>query len=130
MKFQKLSPALTALQKHRGPKSKYRVLEDNDPTGYKSNAAIAAKHEVHIEAVEFPRYSPDLNPLDFSLWEAISSRMWKSAPSGRETVDRYKVRLRRTAMRLPTTAVRKAIYDIPTRMRAIVKAKGGNIAKD
>ena len=52
-------PILTALKKHRGLKRKYTVLEDNDPTGYKSNKAIAAKAAASIEAIEFPKYSPD-----------------------------------------------------------------------
>ena len=79
----------------------------------------------------FPRYSPDLNPLDFSLWEAVMARMWRNAPPGQETVAAHKARLRRTALRLPRDTVRRAVCDIyTTRMQAIIDSKGGPIPKD
>ena len=54
-----------SLLKHRGLKKKgFTVLEDNDPVGYKSGKGKRAKKECRINAIEFPRYSPDLNPLD------------------------------------------------------------------
>ena len=64
---------IACLRAERGAKRKYRVLEDNDPTGYKSNKAIDEKKKLHIEAVTFPTYSPDLNPLDYSIWEAVEA---------------------------------------------------------
>ena len=48
-------PILKALKKHRGEKRKYLLLEDNDPQGYKSKKAIAAKEDAKIEALEFPK---------------------------------------------------------------------------
>ena len=42
------------------PRAKsFQILEDNDPTGYKSNQAISAKRDLKINPIEFPRYSPD-----------------------------------------------------------------------
>ena len=79
----------------------------------------------------FPRYSPDLNPLDFSLWEAVMEKMWQNAPPEQETVAACKARLRRTALRLPRDTVRRAVCDIyNTRMQAIIDSKGGPIPKD
>lgn len=54
--------------------------EDNDPSGYKSKKALDAKDSLGITALDFPRYSPDLNPMDFFLWEEVERRMAKSAP--------------------------------------------------
>ena len=68
-------PILSVLEKHRPNKRKYRALEDNDPVGYKSGKGKKAKQEVKIEAIPFPRHSPDLNPLDFSIWAEINRRM-------------------------------------------------------
>ena len=42
---------------------------------YKSSRARAAKKEIGIKPMKFPRYSPDLMPLDFSIWKAIEARM-------------------------------------------------------
>ena len=123
-------PIQKALKKRRGDKRKYLLLEDNDRTGYKSKKGMAAKSEAKIEAIEWPKYSPDLNPLDYAVWDAIESRMKDSAPSGGESVQAYKQRLRRAALRLPESVVRKAVAGIPHRMKAVVEAKGGNIPRD
>ena len=56
-----------ALRRHRGVKRRSAVLEDNGPTGFKSNKGLAAKESVHIEPLAFPKYSPDLNPLRLLL---------------------------------------------------------------
>ena len=56
------------LLKHRGSKRQYHVIEDNDPTGYKSRKACDAKKELKIVAAHFPRYSPDLNPQE-NVWK-------------------------------------------------------------
>ena len=123
-------PILKALKKARGIKRSYKVLEDNDPRGFKSGRAVAAKREVKIRTLPFPRYSPDLNPLDFSIWSAIEARMIERAPKTLETVAQYKKRLRATALRLPTQLVSAAVRSMPSRMRAVVDAKGGNISQD
>ena len=123
-------PIAKTLKKQRGEKRKYHILEDNNRSGYKSKKAVAAKEAARISAVPFPKYSPDLNPLDFAVWTAIEKRMVENAPAGRETVEGYKKRLRSTALRLPTTFLRKAITSIPSRMAAIVAAKGRSIARD
>ena len=118
------------MKKQRGAKRKYTVLEDNDPTGYKSGKAKAAKRDLKIEAIPFPAYSPDLNPLDFSIWNEIKQRMLRSTPTKLESVTAYKARLRRTALRLPKAFVRKAVLSMPKRIQAIIKAKGQNIPRD
>ena len=77
-----------------------------------------------------PAYSPDLNPLDFSLWEEVQKRMLDRAPKNVETVAAYKKRLRLTALRLPSTIVTKAVEAMPGRMKDIVEAKGYSIKRD
>ena len=52
------------------------------------------------------------------------------APSGQETVEAYKKRLRLTALRLPSAFLRKATDAIPGRMQQVIEAKGGNISCD
>ena len=118
------------MQKARGVKPTYKVVKDNDPTGYKSNKAKDVKRDLGIDAVPMPTYSPDFNPVDFSLWDAIKERMIHNAPEHVETVAAYKKRLRLTALRLPQARVTKAAHDIPKRMHAVVEAQGHNIPKD
>ena len=119
-----------ALVRNRGAKKEYLVLEDNDPTGYKSKKACEAKSEIGIKTISLPRYSPDLNPLDFWLWSEVQRRMMKHNVKGRETAQAYKTRLRRTAMNLPEAAVRKAVASMKPRIQAVFDAQGGNITMD
>ena len=121
---------LKTLQKERGVKRKYLVFEDNDPTGYKSGLGMDAKAECGIEAIPMPVSSPDLNPLDFCLWDEVSARMVAGAPKHVETVCEYKKRLRLTALRLSPSVVAKAVQAMPSRMRAVVDAKGYAIKAD
>lgn len=123
-------PIKTLLKRKFGNKKRYVIAEDNDPTGYKSNKAIAAKKECGICPIHWPRYSPDMMPLDFSLWTDIEERMVECAPKGRESVEAYKVRLRRVAMRTPPATVLKAVKAMRQRARDIAEAKGGDIARD
>ena len=122
-------PVQKVLKRCFGKKKEYLILEDNDPTGYKSNLAKEMKRKLSIKPVPFPRYSPDLNPLDFSLWHEIETRMAKREPA-KETVEQYKKRLRRTALAVPERVVRKAVNAIMRRARAVVKEGGGNIDMD
>ena len=123
-------PILNALRRHRGHKRSFAILEDNDPQGYKSAAAQQAKKDASIKPIRFPRYSPDLNPLDFFVWQEVERRMESGRPPASETVKQYKARLRRVAMRIPEAVIRKALENIKTRAQAIYDAKGKNIARD
>ncbi|CAE8639158.1 unnamed protein product, partial [Polarella glacialis] len=84
---------------------KFLVLEDNDPSGYKSTLAIATKLEHKINVLELPRRSPDLNPLDYGFWAELNKRMRKQELTFRdtkkETRDEYIERLRQTTTRMP-----------------------------
>ena len=123
-------PIAKALKKHAGVKRSYSVMEDNDPTGYKSNAAKAAKKEVKIRTIEYPRHSPDLNPLDYFLWSEVERRMDMQPAPKKETVEQYKARLRRTAMAIPKAVIRKGIMSLKKRARAVMEAHGGDIPRD
>ena len=52
----------------------------------------------------------------------------KSFPkSKKETAEEFKVRLRRTALGLPESVVRKAVSDMYRRVRAVFAEDGGHI---
>ena len=122
-------PIYKALKRAYPRTAKFTLLEDNDPTGYKSTIAIKMKKKLGMHPIEFPPYSPDLNPLDFSIWAAIAARMDAKQPP-QESVAAYKLRLRRTALALPESVVKKAVMDIPVRAALVVKEQGGHIDKD
>ena len=118
-----------ALKKQFPRKRKWTVLEDNDPTGFKSGAGVRAKAAAKIEVFEIPKRSPDLSLCDYALWTEINKRMrrheaaWRS--TRRETRDEYIARLRRTAMRLPRKFIESSIEDMPRRCQRLFDAQGG-----
>ena len=119
-----------ALRRHRGEKRRYTILEDNDPTGFKSSIAIQAKKELKIHPINFPTYSPDLNPCDFSMWQEVEDQMAAQKIPRGETVDGFKARLRRTALAIPAHVIKKMLADMKLRTGSVFERKGGHIPKD
>ena len=119
-----------AYPEHKGA---WRVLEDNDPSGYKSNLGKAAKVDSGITPMSLPTRSPDLNPLDFSFWAAVNRKMREDERgwpvSKRESRSSFITRLRKTAQGMPKEYVDKIIGAMAGRCRQIVAAKGGHIAE-
>jgi len=79
--------------------------------------------------IDFPTYSPDLNPLDFSLWKEVSDRMEKKIVKNENTSE-YKARLRRTALTIPERVVRKMLGSIRPRAQSIYDNDGGHVLRD
>ena len=121
-------PLKAALRKAYPSVRAHVVLEDNDPAGYKSSKALAAKRGAKINTLDLPKRSPDLNVLDYSLWPQISQRMratespWPK--DSRESRGDYKKRLRRTALLLPKAVVTKAVKDMRRRILDLQAAEG------
>ena len=118
-----------ALQKQWPRKRKWSVLEDNDPTGFKSRAGIEAKAEAKIDVFKIPPRSPDLNVCDYALWKEINKRMRRQelcwSASRRETRQQYLAFLARTARRPPAQLITDSIGDVVRRCERLYKAKGG-----
>jgi hypothetical protein len=121
-------PLVKALKKAYPTKRSYNLLEDNDPTGYKSKKGVASKEEMHIKLFAIPKRSPDLSICDYALWKEVNKRMRNSekawASNKRESRVDYLARLRRTATRLPRPFVLKSIGDMKRRCLRLYKAKG------
>ena len=78
-----------------------------------------------------PPRSPDFNVLDYNLWAEINKRMReqqaKFLEGKKETKEKYMNRLRRTALALPTSVIKKAVGDMSRRVALVSKAKGNLI---
>ena len=112
-------PIRTALAKACPRKRKWRVLEDNDPAGFKCRKGIAAKSASGIESFNIPPRSPSLNVCDYALWSEVSRRLrateatWPARK--KESRKAYAARLRRTALRLPASFVNASISNMRSR---------------
>ena len=117
-----------ALKQAYPRQKKILLLEDNDPSGYKSSSAVNKKAELGIDVLELPPRSPDLNALDYSIWAAISKVLReqeaKFPESKKETKEACLKRLRAAALGLPKAEVTKAVMGMRRRCRAIKDAKG------
>lgn len=76
-----------------------------------------------ISAEEWPSSSPDLNPLDYSLWTELELRACRKSHPNLSSLKRA---LTREAKRIPMEKLRAAIDEWPTRLRACIKMKGGH----
>ena len=77
-----------------------------------------------------PRYSPDLNPLDYFLWPEIEHRMVKQHGPPNETVEAYKLRLKHVAKAIPASVIKAVVAKIKPKACEVVKAGGGKIRSD
>ena len=121
-------PMLRTLLKSHPTRKTFNVLEDNDPTGFRSKVGMLAKKEVGIRVFAIPKRSPDLNPCDYGLWKAINRRMRaaerKFPASKKESRKDFIARLARTARGLPQTFINKLIGDMARRVRRLHARRG------
>ena len=124
-------PMLNVLKAAYPGKKRFRVLEDNDPSGFKSRRGVEAKERARIDPFVIPGHSPQLNLCDYWLWREVNTRMRRQErawPAGKvETRDGFMRRLKRTAMSSPAYAVDKSIGHMKVRCQRLVVAKGGQI---
>ena len=90
-------------------------------TAHATQAWYENKCPTLISKEEWPPSSPDLNPLDFSLWSILESEAC-SNPS--PSIEALKSKLIKTWEKIPMETVRASINDFSRRLCAVVKAKG------
>ena len=121
-------PVRDALRRAFPSKRSFKMLEDNDPTGFKSTKGEKAKKVAKISVFKIPERSPDLSVMDYAVWKEVTRKMRaqerRFKKSKRETRAQYLGRLRRTAIALPPTFVNKAIGNMKERCQRLYEAKG------
>ena len=68
---------------------------------------------------------------DYALWQEVNKRMRKQekrfAPGFRESRTNFLMRLRRTALRLPSSFINNSLKNMKQRCQKLVSAEGGHI---
>ena len=77
-----------------------------------------------IRKEEWPPYSPDLNPMDYSLWSILENRACSVSHSTIKSLNKY---LCREWEKIPQETLRAAVESYPTRLKAVISKKGGYI---
>ncbi|KAI6646352.1 hypothetical protein LOD99_9223 [Oopsacas minuta] len=77
-----------------------------------------------ISKVEWPSSSPDLNPLDFSMWSILES---SACSKSHNSIESLKQSLTREWEKIPQEMLRTVVWAVPGRLKAVIKKKGGYI---
>ena len=80
--------------------------------------------------MDFPTYSPDINPCDYALWDEVKRRMKEQKAPKNESMKAFRLRLQKTAMSIPKPVVRKMLRGMKDRMQEIYDFSGGHIPRD
>ena len=80
-----------------------------------------------ISAAQWMPYSPDANPLDFSVWGILKSKV---GTKKYQSVDHLKQALRREWAKIPQSHFWAACDGFIGRLKAIIKAKGGHFEQN
>ena len=76
-----------------------------------------------ITSQEWPPYSPDLNPLDFSVWAILEAR---ACAMPHKNLDSLRQALLREWAKISVQEVRAITENFPKRLRLCIKGKGGH----
>ena len=76
-----------------------------------------------ITSQEWPPYSPDLNPLDFSVWAILEAR---ACATPHKNLDSLRRALLREWAKISVQEVRAITENFPKRLRLCIKDKGGH----
>ena len=77
-----------------------------------------------ISTSEWPPCSPDLNPMDYSIWGILEARV---NAKRHKSIEALRATLTREWEKLSMENVRAAIDAWPKRLKGVRKAKGGHI---
>lgn len=81
-------------------------------------------NEVGIATMDWPALSPDLNPIEH-IWDELKRKVRARNPAP-ANINELKTALVEEWGRIPQSSVKKLIRSLKNRMRAVIRARGGN----
>ena len=106
------------------------IIEDNDPSGYESGLVRRTKRELNYTVLKLPKRTPELMPLDYSIWSHIDRKMAESNErmllrgAESETKFGYLMRLRRCCQRIPARVIANTIDSMKKRVEKLHSVRG------
>jgi hypothetical protein len=109
-------------------------LQDNDPK-HKSNKARDYFHNMGILCIDFPPYSPDLNPIE-NVWNMLKQNVnthvdeYKDKGSkGPPTAQQYTECFKHEWKNFDTAKLQTLVNNMPARCLAVIASKGHKIKR-
>jgi hypothetical protein len=110
-----------ALYYETDPPELYYVLQDNDPK-HTSRLVRNWFHNAGLTLLDYPPYSPDLNPIEH-VWSDMARRVeTRPASTMEELQDVIAEEWERTSLDL----LRTLAHSMPARCQAVIDAQGGH----
>lgn len=109
----------TAKKYHGNDKSKWMLLEDNDPK-HKSRLCTAWKEENGIQQMVWPPQSPDCNPIE-NVWSIIKARLRGRSFSNLKQLTSF---IKRQWISFPRKYAENLSQSMPNRCARVIEQQG------
>ena len=117
------------LEEYMAPSVPYCVDDEKDYIFQQDNASIHKSMKTKkyfqdndITVLDFPPYSPDLNPIE-NLWGIVKRNLYKNGPY--KSINKLSEAFSREWSNITPELCKKLIDSMEDRLKAVVKAKGG-----
>jgi hypothetical protein len=101
------------------PRQQWYLLHDNAPI-HKSKLTLEHLHNNGVTVLDFPPYSPDLNPIE-NLWQHVEKRVEQK---GAITMDELQTAISEEWSNTPIELLRKLAHSMPRRCRDVIEVNG------
>ena len=110
------------------PQGDYVFQQDGAPshTSHMSQAFLEENTPGFIRKDDWPPQSPDLNPMDYSVWNSLSEKVYKGKVE-KFTEDELKRKIRSAWKKISLSEIRNSISSWKKRLRTVVEQDGGPI---
>jgi transposase len=101
------------------PPEQWFLLHDNDKK-FTSDIVKAQLHRTGVTTIDFPPYSPDLNPME-NLWNSIAREVEKY---NCDTIEKLQDVIADEWEKIDKNLMQSLVHSMPTRCKAVIDAKG------
>jgi hypothetical protein len=111
---------LPTAQEHFPAGGQWWLLHDNDPGRHKSSVVLTWLHNHGVSVLDFPPYSPDLNPIE-NMWREMDVRMASTQAASKGELEDV---VAKTWATFTPEYCSKLALSMPKRIAQVIERKG------